>query len=107
NHKSVAYSQYKTLKQGNLSVSDYSIKIKALADQIPDLVPASTRDLDFVAGLFHDIKKFIVAQPPVKNETWNALVGRALRIEETLPSGYQLTSNRPTPTSSGPRHGRP
>jgi Reverse transcriptase (RNA-dependent DNA polymerase)/RNase H-like domain found in reverse transcriptase/Integrase zinc binding domain/Chromo (CHRromatin Organisation MOdifier) domain/Retrotransposon gag protein len=108
NHKSVAYGQYKTFKQGNLSVSEYSIKIKALADQIPDLVPTSTRDLDFVNGLFHDIKKLIVSQPSVKDETWNALVGRALRIEETLPAGYQLTPNRALPsTPSGPRRGPP
>src|SRR6266480_4168604 len=45
NHKSVTYNQYKTLKQGNLSVSDYSIKIKALTDQIPDLVPTRARRL--------------------------------------------------------------
>ncbi|TMC15977.1 MAG: hypothetical protein E6J34_20635, partial [Chloroflexi bacterium] len=115
NYKSVAYKQYKALKQGTLSVSEYSSKIKALADQIPDLISNFSRDLDFVEGLFPDIRKFIVSQSPVKDETWNALVGRALRIEEALPPGYQLTSNRPTPNqptsnrstsmSSGPRRG--
>ena len=58
-------------------------------------------------GLFHDIKKFIISQSPVKNETWTEFVGRVLRLEETLPSGYQLTPNRPTPMSSGPRRGPP
>ena len=62
NYKSVTYSQYKGLTQGNLSVSEYSIKFKALADQIPDLVPPATRDLEFVAGLYPEIKKFIVSQ---------------------------------------------
>src|SRR5438552_11640232 len=96
NYKSTIYNQYKGLTQGSLSVSEYSIKFKALADQIPDLVPAATRDLEFVTGLFHEIKKFIVSQPPVKNETWTALVGRAMRIEETLLPGY----NRPAPAAS-------
>ena len=38
NYKSVTYNQYKVLKQGTLSVSKYSGKMKSLADQIPDLV---------------------------------------------------------------------
>ena len=96
NYKSTIYNQYKGLTQGSLSVSEYSIKFKALADQIPDLVPNATRDLEFVTGLFHEIKKFIVSQPPVKAETWSALVGRAMRIEETLLPGY----NRPAPAAS-------
>ena len=41
NHKSVAYNQYKTLKQGNLSVSEYSIKIKA---RRPNSGPCSRAD---------------------------------------------------------------
>ena len=69
NYKSVAYKQYKALKQGTLSVSEYSSKIKALADQIPDLISNFSRDLDFVEGLFPDIRKFIVSQSPVKDET--------------------------------------
>jgi retrotransposon gag protein len=97
NYKSVTYNQYKGFKQGSLSVSEYSIKFKALADQIPDLVPFATRDLEFVAGLYHEIKKFIVSQPPVAKETWTELVGRALRIEETLLPGY----NRPPPAAHG------
>src|SRR5437762_2767760 len=32
NSKIVAYNQYKIPKQGNLSISEYSIKIKVLAD---------------------------------------------------------------------------
>jgi len=51
NYKDVAYRRYKTLTQGILSVSDYSIQLKTLADQISDLVPPATRDLDFVNGL--------------------------------------------------------
>ena len=105
NYKSVTYNQYKVLKQGTLSVSEYSGKMKSLADQIPELVTPATRDIDFVEGLFHDIKRFIISQPLVKDETWTELVGRALRLEETFPLGYQLTSNRPTPMSSGPRRG--
>jgi len=107
NYKSTTYSQYKVLKQGSLSVSEYSGKMKSLADQIPELVTPATRDIDFVEGLFHDIKRFIVSQPPVKNETWTELVGRALRLEETLPRGYQHASNRSPPMSSGPRRGPP
>jgi hypothetical protein len=107
NHKTVVYNEYKRLKQNELSVSEYSIKIKALADQIPDLVPTTTRDLDFVAGFFIDIRKSLVSQPPIANETWNALVGRALRVEETLPSGYQCTLKQPNSTPSGPRRGSP
>ena len=38
NYKSVTYNQYKVLKQGTLSVSEYSGKMKSLADQIPELV---------------------------------------------------------------------
>ena len=107
NYKNITYNQYKALKQGTLSVSEYSSKMKSLADQIPELVATATRDLDFVEGLFHDLKRFIISQPPVKDETWTQLVGRALRLEETLPPGYQLTPNRSTPTSSGPRRGPP
>jgi len=107
NYKSTTYSQYKVLKQGSLSVSEYSGKMKSLADQIPELITPATRDIDFVEGLFHDIKRFIVSQPPVKNETWMELVGRALRLEETLPRGYQHASNRSPPMSSGPRRGPP
>ena len=98
NHKSITYSQYKGLTQGNLSISEYSIKFKALADQIPDLVPPKTRDLEFVTGLYHEIKKFIVSQPSVQNETWTDLVGRALRIEETLPPGYNRLPPPPPAT---------
>jgi hypothetical protein len=53
NFKDVAYRRYKTLTQGTLSVSDYSIQLKTLADQISDLVPPATRDLDFVNGLHY------------------------------------------------------
>src|SRR5437667_7046440 len=105
NYKSITYNQYKVLKQGTLSVSEYSGKMKSLANQIPELVTSATRDVDFVEGLFPDIKRFINSQPPVKNETWTELVSRALRLEEKLPSGYQLTPNRSTPMSSCPRHG--
>ncbi len=107
NHKTTVYNEYKRLRQNELSVSEYSIKIKALADQITDLVPTTTRDLDFVAGLFPEIKRSIVSQPPVDNETWNALVGRALRVEETLPSSYQSASKRLTNVSAGPRRTPP
>ena len=82
NHKIAVYNEYKRLKQNGLSVSEYSIKIKALADQIPDFVPTATRDLDFVTGLFDDIRRSLVSQPPVPGETWNALVGRALRVKK-------------------------
>jgi len=107
NHKIAVYNEYKRLKQNGLSVSEYSIKIKALADQIPDFVPTATRDLDFVTGLFDDIRRSLVSQPPVPGETWNALVGRALRVEETLRSGYQRTPNRLNSTFSGPRRDPP
>ena len=93
NYKSITYNQYKVLKQGTLSVSEFSGKMKSLADQIPELVTSTTHDHDFIEDLFHDIKRFIISQPPAKNETWTELVSRALCIEETLPSGYQLTSN--------------
>jgi Retrotransposon gag protein len=107
NHRIIVYNEYKHLKQNELSVSEYSIKIKALADQIPDLVLTTTRDLDFVAGLFNDIRKSLVSQPSVSGETWNALVGRALRVEETLPSGYQRTLNRLNLTPSDLRRDPP
>jgi hypothetical protein len=92
NYRDVAYRRYKALKQGDLSVSDYSIQLKTLADQVgSDRVPAATRDFDFIEGLHWRIKQFIVAQPPVKDEKWEELVGRALRQEETLSADY----NRP------------
>ena len=91
NHKDIAYRQYKALKQNALSVSDYSIQLKTLADQIKDLVPAPTRNLDFVEGLNSRIKRFMVAQPPSGEETWSDLVGHALRQEENPTSGLQST----------------
>src|SRR4030095_12654575 len=48
NYKSTIYNQYKALKQGSLSVSKYSGKMKSLVDQIPELVTAVTHDIDFV-----------------------------------------------------------
>ena len=103
NYKDVAYRRYKTLTQGILSVSDYSIQLKTLADQISDLVPPATRDLDFVNGLHNRIKQFIVAQPPIVDEKWSALVGRALRQEETLPADYNRV--KAAPPSDVAQHG--
>jgi hypothetical protein len=104
NYKDVAYRRYKTLTQGILSVSDYSIQLKTLADQISDLVPPATRDLDFVNGLRYRIKQFIVAQPPIVDEKWSGLVGRALRQEETLPADYNRVS-KAAPPSDTAQHG--
>src|SRR5208282_4630790 len=78
NYKSITYNQYKILKQDILSVSKYFNKMKSLADQVSELITSATRDIDFVDNLFHDIKRFIISQPPVKNKTWTELVGRAL-----------------------------
>src|SRR5216117_3189621 len=96
NYQDVAYRRYKTLSQSNLSVLDYSIQLKTLADQAGNFVSTSARDRDFVDGLQNDIKRFIVAQPPIHNETWENLVGRALRQEETLPVGYNLQVSKTT-----------
>ena len=108
NHKETAYRQYKTFSQGTLSVLDYSIRFKALAVQAGDLVSATAQHTDFVEGLHRLIKPFIVAQPAIPNETWENLVGRALRQEETLPANYNLKA-APQPenfqrTTSGPRN---
>ena len=100
NYKEVAYRRYKALTQGTLSVSDYSIQLKTLADQISDLVPPATRDLDFVNGLHYRIKPFIVAQPPIIDEKWAGLVGRALRQEETLPADYNRVSKAALPSDT-------
>src|SRR5271169_3699360 len=103
NYKDVAYRRYKALTQGTLSVTDYSIQLKTLADQISDLVPSATRDLDFVNGLHYRIKQFIVAQPPIMDEKWSGLVGRALRQEETLPADYNRV--KAAPPSDAAQHG--
>ena len=61
NYKNVIYKQYKTLKQDILSIFEYLNKIKALADQISNLISNFSCDLDFVEDLFTDIRKFIVS----------------------------------------------
>src|SRR5947207_2373644 len=98
NYKDTAYRRYKTLCQGTLSVLDYSIQLKTVADQAGDLVSAGALHIDFVQGLHDKIKPFIVAQPAIPNETWESLVGHALRQEETLPVGYNAGS-KATPQS--------
>src|SRR5271169_5619778 len=100
NYKDVAYRHYKALTQGTLSVSDYSIQLKPLADQISDLVPPATRDLDFVNGLHYRIKQFIVAQLPIMDEKWSGLVGRAFCQEETLPADYNRVSKSAPPSDN-------
>ena len=106
NYKETAYSQYKVFSQGTLSVLDYSIQFKALADLAGvDLVPIAAQHTDFKRGLHPRIKPFIIAQLVNPNETWDDLVGRALRQEETLPVGYNVKAT-PEPsqrTTSGPR----
>jgi len=100
NYKDVAYCYYKALTQGTLSVSDYLIQLKTLADQITDLLPLATRDLDFVNGLHYRIKQFIFAQPPIVDEKWSGLVSRALRQEETLPADYNRVCKSAPPSST-------
>ena len=79
-------------------VSEYSFKFKALADQIPDLVPPATRDLEFVARLSPEIKKFIVSQTSVAKENWTDLVGHTCALKRR----YRLviTVPLPQPTAS-------
>ena len=103
NHRDVAYRRYKALKQDTLSVSDYSIQLRTLANQIKDLVPEVTLHLDFVEGLNGRIKRFMVAQVPSAQETWPELVGRALRQEETLPADYNRPPKAAAPSNAAQR----